>query len=56
MAYYTYKRVVDNIPEYYKDKFEEEHGVEPDGDPNYNGDDWLLVSMWIEDLKKGIVR
>lgn len=51
MAYYTYKEVVHQIPQEYRDKFKEEYSKEPDDDPNYNGDDWLLTALWIKDLQ-----
>lgn len=54
MAYYTYKGVCHRIPQEYYDKFEEKYGRECDDDPNYNGDLWTLVSMWIDDLEEGV--
>ena len=54
MAYYTYKSVCHDIPSHIEEKFEERYGREPDGDPNYNGDCWTLVSMWIEELENDL--
>ena len=54
MACYSYKDVVYGIPEKYTTEFIKERGVEPDGDPNYNGDDWILTGMWIRDLESKI--
>ena len=54
MAAYSYKDVVYAIPQSITDAFIEEHGHEPDGDPNYDGDDWTLASMWIDQLQARI--
>lgn len=51
MAYYTYKRVVDNLPYYYEETFEERHDREHDLDPAYNGDYWITASEYIKDLE-----
>lgn len=54
MAYYTYKDVYYSVPEKYEEKFEEEFHREPDGDPNYNGDCWTIVGMYVADLESKI--
>jgi len=51
MANYSYKDVVYNIPPQFEVMFEQCYGREPDGDPNYNGDCWTLVGMWIDSLQ-----
>ena len=51
MAYYSYKDVCYQIPSHIEERFKEETGREPDGDPNYNGDYWSLAAMWIEELE-----
>lgn len=56
MAYYSYKDVCYNIPSHIEEKFTEESGREPDGDPNYNGDYWTLAAMWIEELESKIAE
>lgn len=54
MAWYTYKDVCYSIPSHIEERFEQEHQREPDCDPNYNGDYWTLVAMWIEELEATI--
>lgn len=54
MAYYSYKEVCYQIPNHIEERFKEETGREPDGDPNYNGDYWSLTAMWIEELEDKI--
>lgn len=56
MAYYSYKEVCHQIPNHIEERFKEETGREPDGDPNYNGDYWSLTAMWIEELENEIDR
>ncbi len=54
MAAYTYKEVVNNLPDYYEETFEERHGRDHDGDVNYNGDYWISAAEYIEDLEERI--
>ena len=56
MAHYSYKDVCYSIPQHIEERFKEEHGCEPDGDPNYNGDCWTLAAMWIEELENKIAE
>ena len=50
MAWYAYKDVCHNIPDSYIDGFKEKYGSDFDGDPNYDGDYWVVVADYIEDL------
>ena len=54
MAHYSYKDVCSGIPAHIEEKFTEEHGCEPDGNPNYDGDYWVLTGMWIDELQEEI--
>jgi hypothetical protein len=54
MAHYAYKYACYDI-DYEKycqlvKKFEEEAGRKHDGDSNYDGDNWLIMEMWINEL------
>ena len=51
MAYYSYKDLCYQIPSHIEERFVEENGCEPDGDPNYNGDYWTLAAMWVAELE-----
>lgn len=54
MAHYAYKHVAYDIDHgYWKklgERFKKETGREPDGDSNYDGDNWYLAEMWIKEL------
>lgn len=52
MAYYSYKELCYQIPEYINKAFVDEFNREPDGDPGYDGDYWTLAAMYVEDLIK----
>ncbi|MGL5284266.1 MAG: hypothetical protein ACRC8W_21390 [Plesiomonas shigelloides] len=54
MAHYSYKDVCYQIPSHIEERFKEENGRDPDGDPNYDGDYWSLTAMWIEELENKI--
>lgn len=55
MPAYSYKEVCYyQLPKEYVDKFEERHGREFDYDANYDGDYWIVVSDYIDDLQKEI--
>lgn len=54
MAYYTYKDLCYQIPSHIEERFVEEHGREPDGDPNYNGDYWTLAAMYVAELESDV--
>ena len=47
MAWYAYKDVCHNIPDSYIDGFKEKYGSDFDGDPNYDGDYWVVVADYI---------
>ena len=56
MAYYTYKRVCyelvpDDWRQQWEAKFKELNDREPDGDPGYNGDYWIMAGDFIEEQK-----
>lgn len=55
MAHYAYKHACYDIDyEKYKElvaRFEKEQGCEHNGDSNYDGDNWYIVAMWIEELR-----
>ncbi len=52
MANYTYKDLCYRIPAHIEQQFKDEQGIEPDGDPNYNGDCWTLAAMWVSELEQ----
>ena len=59
MAHYAYKNVVyDLIPVGFRERFvrdfEQNSGTDFDGDPNYDGDEWLLTEAYIKSLKEEI--
>ena len=54
MSVYSYKDVCYNIPQIYKDRFEEKHSREFKGGADCNGDYWIVTGEYIEDLEKRI--
>lgn len=56
MAHYTYKDVCYDVPKKYIEGFEEKYGREFDSDPNYDGDYWIVVGDWIDDMQKEIAE
>jgi len=56
MAHYAYKCFVQDIDyEKYKQlvvEFEKEQGREHDGDSNYDGDNWIIAEMWVNELRE----
>lgn len=55
MAAYTYKKVYRKIPEHIYSVFTEVYdGEEPDDDPGYNGDLWLLTDLYITELENKV--
>ena len=60
MAHYAYKHACYDIDyEKYKElvaQFEKEEGREHDGDSNYDGDNWYIVAMWIEQLRAELAK
>lgn len=56
MANYSYKDLCYSIPAHYEDTFEDRHGSAFDGDPNYNGDYWVVASEYVEDLENRIAE
>ena len=55
MAHYAYKSACYDIDyEHYKElvaQFEKEESREHDGDSNYDGDNWYIMAMWINQLR-----
>ena len=60
MGYYAYKVCLYDIDyEKYKqlvEQFEKEYGRECDCDSNYDGDNWYIAAMWIEQLRKRVAE
>lgn len=56
MAYYTYKDLCYQIPSHIEERFVEEHGRDPDGYPNYNGDYWTLAAMYVAELESNVAE
>ena len=54
MAYYSYKEVLFNIPQHIIDKYEEERGIEYEGESHYDGDGWSVTALYIEYLEDKI--
>ena len=60
MAHYAYKAAcydIDRI-KYHElvNRFEEEEGREHDGDSNYDGDNWYIMAMWINELRAKVAE
>ena len=60
MAHYAYKHACYDIDyEKYKQlvkQFEQEEGREHDGDSNYDGDNWYIMAMWINELRAKVAE
>lgn len=57
MARYAYKEVCYYmLPPEYTENFEEKYGREFDHDANYDGDYWIVVGDYIQDLKDKIAQ
>ena len=60
MAHYAYKAACYDIDQIkYKElvnRFEEEEGREHDGDSNYDGDNWYIMAMWINELRDKVAE
>ena len=60
MAHYAYKHACYDL-DYEKfqqlvKQFEQEEGREHDGDSNYDGDNWYIMAMWINELRAKIAE
>ena len=60
MAHYAYKAAcydIDRIKyQELVNRFEEEEGREHDGDSNYDGDNWYIMAMWINELRAKVAE
>ena len=60
MAHYAYKAAcydIDRIKyQELVNQFEEEEGREHDGDSNYDGDNWYIMAMWINELRAKVAE
>jgi hypothetical protein len=52
MAYYTYKQVREQLPDW----LIEAMGTDYDGDANYDGDQWAATSSYIDFLIRRIIE
>lgn len=54
MGHYTYKDARELLPEGYVEAFEAKYKREYDWDGNYDGDQWIAVADYIEELQEEI--